>query len=130
VQAWKRMMQLSETRSDQSFGERRAVERGLQSGTAVAEEPESAGAADSEMCIPCTAAVVGELDSLAAALDRDSLYTAVEVKHPGIRWAGAGLLAKRRIAHTGAGQGGHCWLRPGRNSSLSTLNARSRRKGK
>lgn len=124
VQGWKRMMQLFETMSDRSFEERRLVERGLQSGIAAAEEPDSAAAAGSETSIPCTAAVVVELGSLAAALDWDSLCTVVEVEHPGIRWVEPGLVAKRRIAHTGAGQDGHCWLRPGRSSNWNTLAGR------
>lgn len=78
-------MQLFETRFDRLFEERRVVEKGLQSEFAVAEEPGFGVAAGSEMDMPCIGAVVVELGSLAAALDQDSLYTVVEVEHPGIR---------------------------------------------
>lgn len=85
VRAWKRKMQLFETRFDRFFEERQVFERGLQSEFVVAEEPGFGIAAGSEMDMPCIGAVVVELESLAAALGQDSLYTVVEVEHPGIR---------------------------------------------
>lgn len=83
VQAWKKMMQLFETRFDRFVEERWFVERVLQSEIADIEVHGFGVAAGSEMSILRTEAAVVKLGTQPAALDQHSLYTVVEVEHPG-----------------------------------------------
>jgi hypothetical protein len=85
VQSWTKTTQLFETKFDRFSGERQLVERVLQSEMADTEVHGFGVAAGSEMSILCTEAAVVKLGTQPAALDQHSLYTVVEVEHPGTR---------------------------------------------
>lgn len=70
---------LSGRRSDLSSAERPVAEEAVPSGKTVAEEAGSGKAADFAEGIQCIVAVVAKLESFAAVLGLDILYTEVGV---------------------------------------------------